>query len=72
MKRYWQTDLWSKLFDVLLNIPEDGPQPDLRALADEVQRHLDGSLSTRQKLRQLLVAQHALLRDAGLIMAGRR
>ena len=32
LKRYWAEELWTEVFDILLNVPHDGPQPNLFAL----------------------------------------
>ena len=66
LRRYWHTELWSKFFELILNVPDAGRQPDLAALADEMLCFLD-SMPQRQKLRQALQSQHAALREAGLL-----
>ena len=66
LRRYWQMDMWSNFFAVSLNVPQGGPQPDLTRLADAMSECID-SLPQRQKLRQAMQSQHAMLREAGLL-----
>lgn len=58
--------MWIKFFDVLLNVPVDGPQPNLLELANEMTSALD-ILPMRQKLRHALQSQYASLREAGVL-----
>ena len=67
LKRYWQTDLWLDLFDALINVPAQGPQPDLGALAAQLHAHLDGATRHRTELKQALHRQFAQLQESGLL-----
>ena len=67
LKRYWQAELWSSLFDTLLNVPAAGPQPDLAALAARIHAHFDGTPRHRAELKHALQRQFAQLSDAGLL-----
>eukprot|EP00966_Prymnesium_polylepis_P047431 1098043-Prymnesium_polylepis.2 len=64
LRRYWHGELWGRFFGETLNVPQEGPQPNLAALADEMSALID-TLPQRQKLRQALQSQHAALREAG-------
>ena len=67
LKRYWQTDLWLDLFDALINVPAQGPQPDLGALAAQLHAHLDSAARHRTDLKQALHRQFAQLQESGLL-----
>ena len=65
LKRYWQTELWTRLFETLLDASGGGR--DLGKLADELEQHLDDKLLRRQNLKQALQSQFSILREARML-----
>ena len=66
-RRYWQKDLWSEIFDVLLNVDEvstaamDSQARGLRPLRESIEQYLAGQ---RTRLRWLMQRQENLLPES--------
>jgi len=60
-KRYWQKDLWTMLFDTLLNIPDCSSQPPLSAIRGAVEAYLFENQERRQMLQRALHKQTMML-----------
>ena len=67
IKRYWQTELWTRFFDTLLCWPGGGHAADLGQLADEMQMYLDDDRQRRQNLKQALQSQLSVLREMRML-----
>uniref|UniRef100_A0ACD5U846 Uncharacterized protein n=1 Tax=Avena sativa TaxID=4498 RepID=A0ACD5U846_AVESA len=62
LKRYWNVELWKKLFTTLLNLPSNGSDVAvLRSLRRSFQDYMSSSWQLVAKLNQLLAKQKASL-----------
>lgn len=58
-KRYWQQDLWSRIFSTLLNIPSCMEQPDVTPFAIEIQALLQDKLRAQNVVLEALRAKNS-------------
>lgn len=64
LKRYWQVELWRKLFDTLLDAKVDAPHPNLGEIIHEISTYFDGSPAARKSLKEALRSQYASLKES--------
>jgi len=62
LKRYWQTDLWRRIFETLLGAGR--ARPDVAGVARAIRGHFDAFPAARRGLRDALQAQHTSLRES--------
>jgi len=60
-KRYWQKDLWTMLFDQLLNIPNCSSLPPLSIIRTRVESYLNQNQDRRMAVQRALQKQTMML-----------
>ncbi|OQS03515.1 serine/threonine protein kinase [Thraustotheca clavata] len=60
-KRYWRSDLWTLLFDVLLNVSSCSKQPDILCLVNQLESYYTDDISKVKELHELLRSQDRMI-----------